>query len=262
MQYSFGSGEDMKKNNIRLSAVVIAKNEGERIGTCLDALAFADEIIVVDNGSEDDTKRIAQSHGGSIISLHANNFAELRNTALKTAKGTWILYVDADELVSPELASALSRIVEKTESEHGAYEVFRKNYYLGYPWPAGEWMLRLFRKETIVGWEGTLHETPKVKGSIGRLSGQLLHDTHRTLEQMVDKTNEWSDIEADLRLSVHHPRVTWWRIIRVMLTGFWGSYVGQGGWRAGTVGWIESMYQGFSYFITYAKLWEKQQKNS
>lgn len=252
----------MKKNNVRLTAIVIAKNEGERIGACLDALAFADETIVVDNGSTDDTKRIAEDHRSKVISVHAGDFAELRNIALKKANGTWILYVDADELVSHELASSIIRRIEQDEIQHNAYELFRKNYYLGYPWPVGEWMLRLFRTDQFVGWEGLLHETPTVQGTIGRLNGALLHDTHRTLEEMVDKTNEWSDIEADLRISVHHPPVTWWRIIRVMLTGFWGSYIEQGGWRAGTVGWIESLYQGFSYFITYAKLWEKQQKNT
>jgi len=77
---------------------------------------------------------------------------------------------------------------------------------------------------------------------------------------MVAKTNEWSVVEARLRLDAHHPPVVWWRLVRVMITGFWESFVRNGGWRAGTVGFIESIYQGYSMFITYAKLWEMQVK--
>jgi hypothetical protein len=98
-------------------------------------------------------------------------------------------------------------------------------------------------------------------GLVGNLAGELKHDTHRSLEEMVAKTNEWSEIEAELRKSAHHPLISWWRLLRVTVTGFWNSFILQGGWRAGTVGWIESMYQGFSLFITYAKLWEMQEKD-
>ncbi len=77
---------------------------------------------------------------------------------------------------------------------------------------------------------------------------------------MVDNTLVWSEIEANLRLATGHPPVTWWRIPRVMTTTFFDYYVFQNGWRIGTVGLIESMYQAFSTFITYARLWEMQQK--
>ena len=87
-------------------------------------------------------------------------------------------------------------------------------------------------------------------------------DMDELLEEMLDKTNDWSDIEAQLRLDTHHPPVVWWRLLRVMFTGFTRSYIDQRGWRAGTVGWIESIYQAFSMFITYARLWEMQNKTS
>jgi hypothetical protein len=77
---------------------------------------------------------------------------------------------------------------------------------------------------------------------------------------MLNKTIEWSKIEAQLRLNAHHPKVVWWRLIRVMLTGFWDSYIKQGGWKAGTAGFIESIYQAYSMFVTYATLWEMQKE--
>jgi hypothetical protein len=78
---------------------------------------------------------------------------------------------------------------------------------------------------------------------------------------MIAKTNEWSEIEAQLRFNNDHPIISWWRIFRVMLTAFWQSYVKQSGWKAGTVGLIESIYQAFSMFVTYSKLWEMQNKH-
>lgn len=78
---------------------------------------------------------------------------------------------------------------------------------------------------------------------------------------MVEKTNKWSDTEALLRFNSNHPKMTWWRFPRVMLTAFFNSYIRQGGWKAGAVGLIESVYQSFSMFITYAKLWELQNLN-
>ncbi len=78
---------------------------------------------------------------------------------------------------------------------------------------------------------------------------------------MVEKTNNWSEIEADLRFKVHHPKITTLRLVKVMITGFTQSYFKQNGYKNGTEGFIEAVYQAFSLFITYAKLWEKQQKH-
>jgi len=77
---------------------------------------------------------------------------------------------------------------------------------------------------------------------------------------MVDKTLGWSKTEAELRFDSNHPKITWWRFPRVMISAFVNSYIIQGGWRVGTAGLVESIYQAFSIFITYARLWEKQLK--
>lgn len=253
----------MSRKKPTLSAIIIAKNEAPRIAKCVRALSFADEVIVIDNSSADGTAAIAVESGATVKTMKADGFATLRNSAVKEVHSDWVLYVDADEVVTPLLASEIAKVVADTsETKVSGFEIYRKNYYLGAPWPKGEWMLRLFRTDALEGWQGQLHETALIRGAIGRLKGELLHDTHRNLAAMVEKTNEWSETEAALRLSAHHPRMTWWRMIRVMITGFWNSYARQGGWRAGRVGWIESMYQAFSMFITYAKLWELQQKRS
>lgn len=242
---------------MKISAVIIAKNESARIGTCLASLAFADEVIVVDNGSTDATREIAKKLGATVTSSRERDFARLRNIGKDNAHGEWILYVDADEVVSEELAKE----IRSASYPPVAYAIRRKNVYLGHLWPFEEKILRLFHRSALKEWYGALHESPRVEGETGELHGSLLHDTHRTLEEMVTKTNEWSAIEATLRLRSGHPPVVWWRFLRVMFTAFFDSFVRQSGWRAGTVGWLESIYQSFSMFITYAKLWEMQRAN-
>lgn len=246
---------------MKLSAIIIARNEQARIARCLLSLSWADEIVVVDNGSTDNTRKIAKDHGAIVVPAgDIRDFAKLHNLGKEKAQGEWLLYVDVDEIVSDELAKEIKEAVSSQQSAISGYEIRRKNYYLGYPWPGDEYILRLMRKDALREWYGKLHETARVNGAIGRLTGPMLHDTHRTLEEMVAKTNEWSQAEAILRFRAGHPPVVWWRFIRVMLTAFLDSFIRQGGWRAGVVGWIESIYQSFSMFITYAKLWELQQK--
>lgn len=244
---------------MKISAIIITKNEEARLEKCLMSLAWTDEIIVVDNGSCDDTREIAKNYGAIILPMgNIRDFAKLRNAGKKKAHGVWLLYVDADETVSHELEEEIKEATSHDPSPVNGYELRRKNYYLGHEWPGEEYILRLMRKDALIEWYGELHETARVTGAIARLRAPLIHVTHRTLEEMVAKTNEWSGTEAQLRFAAHHPPVSWWRLLRVMATGFWNSFIHQGGWKAGTAGLIESTYQSFSMFITYAKLWEKQ----
>ena len=164
--------------------------------------------------------------------------------------------------MTPELKKEMLDLIQtfQPESSPVAYFITRKNFYLGHPWPYRDRMERFFWKKGIIEWEGKLHESPRVDGRVGQLRNLLVHNTHRTLEEMLEKTNQWSEIEADLRFRAGHPPVVFWRLIRVMATGFFDSFIKQGGWRAGATGWVESMFQAYSAFITYAKLWELQQR--
>jgi len=247
---------------MNISAIVIVKNGQDLIGDCLDSLAFCDEIIVVDGGSQDKTAEIAEKKKAKVFKHEMQDFSESRNFGLEKTEGNWVLYVDVDERVTPELATSIKRkIVTDVNSGISAYRVLRKNYYLGEnPWPYIEKLERLFKKDKLKGWQGKLHESPIVEGKVSELEGFLLHYTHRDLTSMVNKTLEWSKIEAELRFQSNHPKMTWWRFPRVMITAFLDSYIKQGGYKVGTMGLIESVYQSFSMFITYARLWEMQKK--
>lgn len=242
-----------------ISAVVITFNEEEMIVECLKSLYWADEIIVVDCGSIDQTRQLAQKAGALVSEVKFKDFSQIRNYALNKAKGDWILYVDADEKVTTDLSHEILKSIKDTNLS--AFNLKRKNYYLGKPWPYIETVTRLFLKRDFNSWKGQLHETPNFNGAVRTLGTHLFHFAHRNLSDMVEKTNRWSDIEADLRFKSGHPQMSWWRFFRVMLTSFWQYYILQGGLRAGDVGIIESLYQSYSIFITYAKLYEEQRRH-
>jgi glycosyltransferase involved in cell wall biosynthesis len=245
-----------------ISAIVIVKNGQDLISNCLDSLSFCDEIIVIDGGSQDKTIEIAEKKKAKVFKHETQDFSESRNFGLGKAEGRWVLYVDVDERVTQELARNIKqKIVIDVNSGISAYVILRKNFYLGNnPWPYIEKLERLFKKDKLKGWHGKLHESPLVEGKVGKLEGFLLHYSHRDLTSMVNKTLEWSKTEAELRFNSNHPKMTWWRFPRVMITAFLNSYIKQGGYKVGTVGLIESVYQSFSMFITYARLWEMQKK--
>ncbi len=229
------------------------------ITDCLESLSFCDEIIVIDNDSTDKTREICESLKAKVYETKSHSFSDRRNLGLAKAEGEWVLYLDADERINQELKDEILKIVD--QNLHDYYFLKRKNYYLGKnEWPFIEKMQRLFKKEALMGWQGELHETPITTGTSGVLNGFILHFTHRDLESMINKTLIWSSTEAVTRFNQNHPPVVWWRFPRVMLTTFINSYILQGGFRAKTAGLIESVYQSFSIFITYAKLWELQKK--
>ena len=243
----------------KISAVIIAKNEQNMIEDAIESVLFCDEIIVIDNNSKDDTFTLSQKLGAKVYETDANDFSELRNLGLEKAESDWILYLDADERIDETLQKEIKKAL--SSKEFSSYFLKRKNYYLGKnEWPYVEKILRLFKKNDLESWIGEIHESPRVKGRTGILDGFILHFTHRDLESMVTKTASWSTIEASIRLKNQHPQMIWWRFPRVMLTAFIKSYILQGGYKAKTVGLIESIYQAFSIFITYAKLWEMQNK--
>lgn len=247
----------------KISAVIIAKNEEEKIEECLESVSWVDEIVVVDNGSNDKTAKISEKHEAVVYSKPEGTYKDLRNYGIKKAKGRWILYIDADERSTPLLASEIQKLLDGTP-EHHAYAIPRRNIVLGKEmkhgglWP--DYVKRLFLKDKLSKWKGDLHEEPVFEGDLGHLENYFVHVKHDNLHDMVVKTNIWSLVEAKMLFEANHPRMTWWRFIRVILTEAWYRLIRLGGYKDGVEGFIYSIYQSWSKFITYAKLWEIQKK--
>jgi glycosyltransferase involved in cell wall biosynthesis len=248
----------------KISTIIIAKNAENLLADCLDSISFSDEIILIDSGSTDRTKEVAERFKAKVYELKTDNFSEIRNLGLKKVTGDFVFYIDVDERVDTVLEKEIVNMKSKKIDEiQDSFFIQRKNYYLGaHEWPKTEKILRLFKRDKLKGWSGKLHESPIIEGESGILNGYLLHFTHRDLTSMLNKTIKWSKTEAELRFNANHPRMSWWRFPRVMITTFLDYYIKQGGYKIGTAGLVESMYQAFSIFITYARLWELQQKKS
>ncbi|MDP2649433.1 MAG: glycosyltransferase family 2 protein [bacterium] len=242
-----------------ISVLIISKNDGDVISNCIKSVKnLADEVIVVDD-SDDETGRIAESLGARVVKNKSQDFASQRNFAASLARNKWIFYIDCDERVTPEFIKEVKETMRAFDSEEiGGFFIKRKTFYFGRDWGFEDRVQRIFLKEKFKEWKGIVHETPLIDGTFGDIKEPILHRTHRNLEHMVDKTNEWSEFEADLRIKAHHPKMRAWRFFRVMVTAFIKSYFGAKGYKNGTAGLIEAIYQSFSMFITYAKLWEKQ----
>lgn len=260
----------------KISVIILTKNEEEVILDCLESVKWADEIVVVDNDSTDNTLGVIKKFGvKNIIQSGAENtFSERRNLGAKGAKGDWLLYVDADERVTPMLRE---EIMEKVEDlpvgrqsgmsgrmeDFSAYAIPRRNIRLtkelrwGGWWP--DYVVRLIKKDNLIRWEGDLHEQPVVEGKIGHLKEALVHFSHRgSFEHKLQNTINWSKIEAQKLYEAGHPPMTVTRFLSAMAREFYQRMIKYQAFRDGTEGIIEATYQVFSVFITYARLWEMQ----
>lgn len=231
----------------KISAIVLigGKVDANLLEKCLDSLNWADEIIKI------------ETEGAP------GNFSDWRNLGAKRAEGEWLLYVDSDEEVTPELRSMIEKVSE-TE-EFAGYAIPRRNFIFGKEFKHGglypDYVLRLIKKDKLIGWEGELHEQPKVNGKVSHLNEYLIHNKHKNLSEMVEKTNEWSEIEARLMFEAHHPKMNFMRFGSAAFREFWKRMVIQAAFLDGTEGIIYAIYQVFSRLISYSKLWEMQLKN-
>lgn len=246
----------------KISTIVLTKNSEGLMADCLASVGWSDEIVVIDDNSSDKTREMARKAGGKVFTF-SGNFSEKRNFGAKKASGDWLLYVDADERVTPLLHKEIEKTVEGA-LEISAYAIPRRNIFLRHEMKWGGWwpdyVLRLIKKDSLLGWEGELHEQPKIQGRVGKLKESLTHISHRSLTEMVDKTNEWSAVEAKLLYNSGHPKMTWWRFLSIGAREVWERGIKKLGFLDGTVGVIEIIYQSFSRMITYTKLWEMQIK--
>ncbi|MEK7521652.1 MAG: glycosyltransferase family 2 protein [Patescibacteria group bacterium] len=249
---------------MKLSAIILTKNAQDKLEECLRSVrGWVDEIVILDTGSVDKTLDIARKYGARIRKSKGKDYAAWRNEAAKLARGEWLFYIDHDERVSEELKLEIQRVTShESRVTYSAYDIPRKNYVFGKWLKHGGWwpdkVLRLIKKNALVKWEGEVHEQPIVNGTVGSLKNALIHLKEDNLSDMVEKTNRYSVYEAKLLFKANHPQMSWWRFISVMARELWDRFVVKLGFLDGPEGIIYCAYQGYSRFVTYAKLWELQ----
>ncbi len=247
---------------VPISAFVIAFNEEDHIKDCLDSLSFCDEVVVIDSFSKDRTVEIAKSCGARVLQRAWEGYRDQKSFGLSCVSHEWVVNLDADERVSPELRESIIKVLERAFSgqvEYAGFYVNRVVFYLGRWWRQGGWYpeyrLRFFRRSCTV-WGGIEpHEKPIVDGPTSRLEGEIYHFTYRTMDEQFQQLHRFAMISAQeeflkgstagVRQIVFNPAM---RVLKFFLF--------KRGFKEGLAGLIVAMAEGYYVFMKYAKLWE------
>lgn len=248
-----------------LSVSIITLNEEANIVRTLESVrAIANEIIVVDSGSTDQTASLAREHGATVVQEPWKGFAAQKNSALAKASGDWILALDADEEVSRELAASIRELLRGTPPFAG-YTMNRRNMYLKrwlkhsgyYPDPK----LRLIRRGAAEFELRAVHEDMKMAGPLGHLQGDLIHWAYPTLESFIEHANRYSSLGAQMEVEKGPAGFSFINIVLRPMVRFLYSYFFRLGFLDGREGLLVLMTHASYVSWKYAKAWELSKRS-
>lgn len=242
-----------------VSAIVVCFNEEDRIEACLESLTWCDEIVVVDSFSTDRTVDICRRYTDRVIQRPWAGYREQKAFAHSKATKDWVLLVDSDERVTPELRAEIQAALERDRGACAGYAVPRLVFFLGRWWRRGGWYpdydVRLFKRERATWGGSDPHEKIIVEGKIGRLENPLHHFTYRNIDDHVRRINRYTSISsAELRAKGGR-----WRLSDALLhpaARFFRSYILKRGFTEGFAGFYVAVTAAVYVFLKYAKLWE------
>jgi glycosyltransferase involved in cell wall biosynthesis len=241
-----------------LSVLVIAKDEEEMVGECLESCAFAGEIVVVDAGSSDATVEIARARGARVLEHPFETHARQKNWGLEQLAHDWVLVVDADERVSPDLANEITALLSRGPECPG-YWIRRRNTFLGRIIQGAGWgrdrVLRFFDRHRARYDDRLVHETVILSGEAGTLRSVLLHHPCRTLDAWIRKTIRYAN-QGALDAHARGERPGWVKLALRPPARFVKQYVIQRGFLDGVEGFLLCVTSAFGVFWKYARLRE------
>ena len=247
----------------KISAVINTWNEEKNLAECLDTLDFADEIIVVDMASTDDTKKIAKQYTDKVYDHPYVGYVEpARNFALSKASNDWILVLDPDEEIPPTLAKKLKELVKK--NEYAYFRIPRKNIVFGKWlrhsrwWP--DYNIRFFKKGSV-SWSEIIHAVPITSGRGADLPEKeeyaITHHNYQTIEQFLDRMNRYTTVASNMKIKEGY-RFIWRDMVQKPSSEFLSRYFAGEGYKDGLHGLTLALLQAFSEIILYIKIWQKE----
>jgi glycosyltransferase involved in cell wall biosynthesis len=254
----------------KLSVVIITKNEERNIERCLASVRWADDIIVVDAQSTDRTAALARAMDARVIDRAWEGFAIQKEFAVSQARNEWVLSLDADEEVTGELRSEIQRVLcdadlapSTAAQEPRGYSMPRKSFFLGKWIRYGGWypgyQMRLFMKASAKMNHRPVHEGFEVDGPVGTLAAALNHYTYDTLDQYLDKMNDYTSLDVINKLSEHPDGVIrWYHCVLNPIALFLRMFISLKGYRDGQHGFLLAVYSALYKLLVYAKTWEYQ----
>ncbi len=249
----------------KLSVIITTKNEEKNIRNCLENVKWADEIVIVDDMSNDRTVEICKKYTEKVFSNDSKGgLSTNRNLGIEKSTGNWIFTLDADEMITPELAKEIRQAVNNRA--HIAYYISRKNYFLG-KWIRGcdwypDYSIRLFKKG-IARWPSGIHDVIRIKEKkkVGYLKNPMIHDSYQSLNQYFEKfnrnTSRLAQEEYDKGIRISKKNFFTYFMLEPLFW-FFRKYFLWKGYKDGFRGFFISLSSALVIFTTYAKLWEKQ----
>lgn len=242
-----------------VTAVLITFNESANLAPVLDAIQWCDEIVVVDSGSSDDTREIAQSRGAKVITRSFQGFGPQKQFAVSQARNHWVLCLDADEVLTPELSAEIQQL--NLNSGTKGYWLKRSlvfmNRHFRYGRESREFHLRLFDKRCGNFDDAQVHEKASVNGPTQHLTGTLLHYSYPNTSVYFRKFNEYTDRASDALMQKGKVRAPWEILLSLLFNFLWRLLV-HGNILNGFPGWIWALYSAFYPVVKYTKVWEKR----
>ena len=244
------------QESLGLSVVIITKNESRHIAACLDSVRFADEIIVLDSGSTDDTVAIARQHGATVHQTDDwPGFGPQKNRVLALATQPWVLAIDADEQVTPALHEEIIQLIKAPAFD--AYEISRLSEFCGkqihYSGWFPDYVIRLFRRGVGQFSDLPVHERFETNVKIGRLKHYFLHFPFENLEMVANKINRYSTTAA-IAMAKKGKRVGLFGVVGHCFWTFFRIYILRRGFLDGRYGFVLAVTAAFGSFLRYAKL--------
>ncbi len=252
---------DLKLNSMKLplSVVVITKNEIHNIERCLASIPWADEYLVIDSGSTDATVEKSKALGAKVLVESWRGFGAQKALASRLAKNDWILSLDADEALSPELSQEIKTQFASLDPKTG-YEMPRQSFHMGRWIRHGGWypdaQLRLFHRDHSMWNESAIHEKV-ICARTARFENRLLHYVFRNLHHQIETNNRYSSLQAE-ELSQSGQKFSFIKLIFKPPTKFIESYFVKLGFLDGIPGFVIAVGAAYSVFLRWGKLWEIQ----
>ena len=245
---------------VDVSVVIIAKNEADNIAGALESVQWVDDVVVVDSGSFDETIEIAKRYTDRVTTRTWEGYGAQKNYATGLAAHDWVLSLDADERVSPELAEEIQSLMRSAPPMQG-YRIPRTNRYLGRWIRSTDWypdrQLRLYDRR-VARWNASyVHESVRVDGRVGTLRSELYHYSYRTIADHLARINRYTTLAA-AQMMADGQRASWIHLLGHPPLAFLRNYGWRRGFQDGLPGLIVSLMISYYVFAKYAKLWERQ----
>jgi len=246
----------------KISVILITGNEERHIKSCLDSVKWADEIIVVDSESKDNSVEIAKKYTAKVFIKKWEGFGPQKRFALAQASNEWVFSIDTDERVTENLAEVLMKI--DTKNING-YFIKREDYFLGKKINSCGWekdyQLRFFRKSKAKVMGGSGHEAFVADGTVEKLEEPFLHYTYDSIDEALMKSNRYSILNAKVKYD-KGKRCGLGRIIFQPLIAFYHSYIAKKGFRDNTYGFLISLLSSFTQLQVNTLVWELGRKKN